>query len=66
MSTPSMVNCSSEDLGVADVKAGGWAAEPDAGLAALGNQLFVAGAVADHGELAEAVLRRHRVLPADS
>ena len=50
---------------VADVEAWRRAAVPDTGLAALSYQLLVALAVTDHDKLAEAVLRRHRVLPAN-
>ena len=54
-----------EHLGVTHVEARYGAAVPDTGLAALSYQLLVALAVTDHDKLAEAVLRHHRVLPAN-
>ena len=54
-----------EDFRVVDRQAGYRSAVPHAGLAAFGDQLVVASAVGDDGELAEAVFGHHRVLPAD-
>mgnify|MGYP001669862218 CR=1 FL=1 len=54
-----------EDFRVVDRQAGYWSAVPHAGLAAFGDQLVVALAVGDDGELTEAVLGYHRVFPAD-